>query len=297
MAKENFAAALRRVLVHEGGYANHPADPGGPTMKGVTQRVYDAYRDRAGAARQSVRNISAAELQTIYRRQYGDAIRFDELPRGVDYCVFDGAVNSGPVQAARWLQRAVGATQVDGQIGAVTLDKAASADPKALINAICDERMRFLRRLRTWSSFGPGWSRRVADVRKVSLAMAAGEKAPKQTKMKADETGKALEADTKVTETPEGKSGTEQTTGGAAGGLAGTLMGYFDTVSEWGSNLSGLPENVTRLIVGALAVAAALVFVGLLVRAAYGLYRIWRNKRDAETAREMDVSAMPAKAA
>ncbi len=69
MAAANYAAALKRVLASEGGYSNHPEDPGGPTMKGVTQKVYDAYRERAGKARQSVRNISAAELQAIYRDQ------------------------------------------------------------------------------------------------------------------------------------------------------------------------------------------------------------------------------------
>lgn len=285
MAAANFAPVLKRVLRHEGGWANHPADPGGPTMKGVTQRVYDAYRDRAGKPRQTVRNIGEDELQAIYRRQYGDAIRFDELPRGVDYCVFDGAVNSGPAQAARWLQRALGAAQVDGHVGAITIDKANAADPATLINAICDERMRFLRRLRTWSTFGPGWSVRVAEVRSVALAMAVGAKAPAQTKMQAEDTGKALETDVKVTETAEGKSGTEQVTGGTSGGIAGWLMANFDTVSEHAAKLSGLPENVTRVVVGAVAIIGAILFVAFLVRAAYGLYRIWRDKRNAEAGR------------
>ncbi|MCA1831236.1 MAG: glycoside hydrolase family 108 protein [Actinobacteria bacterium] len=286
MAIGNFAAALRRVLVHEGGWANHPADPGGPTMKGVTQRVYDAYREKNGKGRQTVRDISDAELQAIYRLQYANAIRFDELPAGVDYCVFDGAVNSGPPRSAIWLQKALGAAQVDGQVGVVTIEKAKAADPAQLINAICDERMAFLRRLRTWSTFGPGWTRRVAEVRRVALAMATGAKAPKQTKMDAEETGKALEKDIKVTETPEGKSGTEQTTGGVSGGLFYTLTSYFDTASEWMAKLSGLPENVTKIIIGAVSIAAGVVFVGLLARAGYGLYRIWRDKRAAETERE-----------
>lgn len=289
MAAGNFAAALRRVLRHEGGWANHPADPGGPTMKGVTQRVYDAYRDNTGAARQSVRNITEAELQAIYRKQYANAVRFDELPLGVDYCVFDGAVNSGPSRSAKWLQRALGASKVDGHVGVISIDKAKAADPAALINAICDERMRFLRTLRTWSTFGVGWTTRVAEVRKVAIAMAAGTKAPAQTKLDAEACGKALDEDVKVTETAEGKSGTEQTTSGAAGGIAATLMGYFDTVSEWGAKLSGLPENITRMIIGALAIAAALVFVGLLARAGYGLFRLWRDKRNAEVEREGEV--------
>lgn len=289
MAAGNFAAAMRRMLAHEGGYANHPNDPGGPTMKGVTQKVYDAYRDKVGAARQSVRHISDAELQAIYRKQYGDAIKFDQLPAGVDYCVFDGAVNSGPSQAIRWLQRGLGGVNVDGQLGLVTVEKVGAADPAKLINAMCDDRMAFLRRLRTWSTFGTGWTLRVAEVRRAALAMAAGTKAPKQTKLAAEATGKALPSDIKVTETPEGKSGTEQVTGTGSGGIAAWLMANFDTVVDYAGRLSGLPDSIMRPVIGGVIIVAAIVAVGLLARAAYGLFRIWRDKRNAETERADDV--------
>ncbi len=171
MASANFDLALLHVLKHEGGFSNHPADPGGATMRGVIQRVYDAYRDRKGLGRRSVRLIENDELKEIYRRQYWDVIRGDELPSGVDYCVFDGAVNSGPVQSAKWLQRALRIT-ADGHIGEETVDAASMyGDFEGLIDAICDQRMAFLKSLRHWGTFGTGWTRRVMGVRTEAKSM------------------------------------------------------------------------------------------------------------------------------
>lgn len=174
MAASSFAPALERVLAHEGGYSNHPADPGGPTMRGITQRVYDAFRRAAGQPTRPVRGIADDELHLIYRRQYWDAIRADDLPQGLDYCVFDAAVNSGPAQAAKWLQRALGVA-ADGQVGALTLDAArATPDLRRVIDDMCDRRLAMLRALKTWPVFGTGWGRRVADVRIAARSLAAG---------------------------------------------------------------------------------------------------------------------------
>ncbi|TCT07609.1 glycoside hydrolase family 108 protein [Aquabacter spiritensis] len=174
MTASSYGAALARVLRHEGGYSNHPADPGGPTNKGVIQRVYDAHRARRGLSPRSVKLIEEAELQAIYRTQYWDAVRGDDLPAGLDYAVFDAAVNSGPVQAAKWLQRALGLA-ADGQIGAVTLSAAQAAlDRGAVVEALCDQRLAMLRGLRTWPVFGKGWAARVADVRRDAGALARG---------------------------------------------------------------------------------------------------------------------------
>lgn len=175
MTASSFDEALKRVLVHEGGYVNHPKDPGGATNKGVTQRVYDGWRDRLKLPRQSVRYIKDQEVSDIYRRQYWDAIRGDDLPRGFDYSTFDAAVNSGVSQGAKWLQRALGVT-ADGQIGEATLEAARKANGAAVINKANDLRLAMLRGLKTWGTFGKGWERRVSDVRKVALDMAA--KAP-----------------------------------------------------------------------------------------------------------------------
>jgi lysozyme family protein len=171
--RENYPTALAAVLRYEGGYSNHPADPGGATMKGVTQATYDAWRSKHGLSHQSVRSISQDEVEQIYRRDYWDRIHGDDLPSGLDLCVFDYAVNSGPSRAARALQKVLG-VRVDGIIGPETL-AAANAHPKSC-GELCDARLAFMQRLKTWPVFGKGWGARVAGVKKTSLALAA--KAP-----------------------------------------------------------------------------------------------------------------------
>ena len=167
--KANFEKALAYVLEHEGGYVNHPRDPGGATNKGVTQAVYDGYRKMRGRGAQSVKFISEEEVRAIYKFQYWDRVQGDLLPTGVDYAVFDFAVNSGVGRASKYLQAVVGVAQ-DGIIGARTV--AAVTNPIAAINALCDRRMGFLRNLKTFLTFGRGWTRRVQGVRAHALEMA-----------------------------------------------------------------------------------------------------------------------------
>lgn len=166
----NFDKALSHVLEHEGGWSNHPLDKGGATNRGVTQAVYDAYRKTRGKAGQSVKFITDEEVNAIYKFQYWDRVQGDLLPAGLDYAVFDFAVNSGVGRASKYLQAVLGVAQ-DGQIGARTL--AAITNPSNAINALCDRRMSFLRNLRTFLTFGKGWTRRVTDVRKHALEMAS----------------------------------------------------------------------------------------------------------------------------
>lgn len=167
--KLSFNRALDLVLEHEGGYSNHPHDPGGATMKGVIQRVYDAWRKRSGLKPRTVRKIEQDELQDIYRSLYWAKVDGDDLPAGIDYCVFDAGVNSGPHQSALWLQRSLNDAGsklvVDGIIGPVTLLAASKAPRDAVIEAHCAHRMRMLRSLKTWKTFGNGWSTRVAGVK------------------------------------------------------------------------------------------------------------------------------------
>ena len=169
MTQANFNKALEYVLEHEGGYVNHPRDPGGATNFGVTQAVYDGYRKLRGRGQQSVKFISQDEVQAIYKFQYWDKVQGDLLPTGLDYAVFDFAVNSGVGRASKYLQAVLGVAQ-DGQIGARTL--AAISSPVAAINALCDRRMGFLRNLGTFLTFGKGWTRRVTGVRAHALDMA-----------------------------------------------------------------------------------------------------------------------------
>lgn len=159
-----FTRSLPLILAHEGGYVNHPRDPGGATNKGVTQATYDGWRSRQKLANQSVRNITAAEVSAIYRRDYWDKVKGDELPEGVGYAVFDFAVNSGPSRAARFLQKIVGVAQ-DGMIGPATVAATNALPAATVIDRLCDDRMAFLRSLDTFSTFGKGWARRVTDVR------------------------------------------------------------------------------------------------------------------------------------
>lgn len=174
MASTNQARSLQLVLAHEGGYVNHPDDPGGATNKGVTQRVYDAYRTNKGLGKRSVRSITQAEVAEIYDRQYWDEAWCDKLPAGLDYAVFDYAVNSGVNRALKDLQRTLNANanyfgvsgklSVDGVFGNATetaVNSAANADEEALIVQYCERRMKFLKSLKNYRTFGKGWFRRV----------------------------------------------------------------------------------------------------------------------------------------
>ena len=171
MAASSYDEALMRVLAHEGGYSNHPSDPGGPTNFGITIHDYRTYV-KLNATAADVRAMKIGEAKAIYRGKYWDAMRCGELAPGVDYCIFDYGVNSGIGRAAKALQRLVG-TGVDGKIGDATIAAARAASAEKLINQICDERLAFLRGLRTWNVFGTGWGRRVREVRAAALAMAA----------------------------------------------------------------------------------------------------------------------------
>jgi lysozyme family protein len=166
--KKNYKNALEMVLVHEGGYVNHPKDPGGATNKGVTQAVYSAYCKNNGLVAKSVKYITDDEIIAIYKYQYWDAIRGDDLPSGLDYAVFDFAVNSGVSRASKYLQSVVGTTQ-DGIIGARTIESIKSVS--YIIHNLCNKRLGFLRQLRIFSTFGRGWTRRVEAVRLAALAM------------------------------------------------------------------------------------------------------------------------------
>ena len=168
--KENFAACLAETLRHEGGWSDHPKDPGGATMKGVTLDTYRRWRP--GATKAQLRAITDAEVAAIYRKGYWDAVNADDLPAGLDLVAFDGAINSGPSRGAKWLQAGVGVKQ-DGKVGPATIAAARAYDTRTAVNRACDARLAFLRTLGTWPTFGKGWSRRVASVRSTALDMAA----------------------------------------------------------------------------------------------------------------------------
>jgi len=166
----NFAKSLALVLKSEGGWSDNPKDPGGATMKGVTLANFRRYV-KADATKDDLRHITDAQVATVYRRFYWDAVAGAELPDGVDYATFDFAVNSGPSRAAKYLQGVLGILQ-DGRIGPATVKAAQGKKPDAVVNALCDARLSFLQRLPTWGDFGKGWTSRVTSVRSAALAMA-----------------------------------------------------------------------------------------------------------------------------
>lgn len=176
MAQGNFAQALVAVLAHEGGYVDHPKDPGGATNLGVTIGTLTGWLGRQ-ATKAEVRALNRETVAPIYRRNYWDKVRGDDLPGGLDYAVFDYAVNSGPGRAAMALQRLVGVAD-DGEIGPLTLAAVAKRNPADLIAGLCDERMAFLRRLSTFSTFGKGWTSRVSGARAKALELAKGGVSP-----------------------------------------------------------------------------------------------------------------------
>ena len=154
----NFDQAFDELMRHEGGYSDHAADPGGKTRYGITEAVA-----REAGYRGDMRELPIDLAKRIYRDRYWDAVRADELPEAVRYAVFDAAVNSGPRQAIRWLQRAVGAKD-DGIIGPMTLAAVRAADPERVLRRVLAQRLRFMTGLPNWGAFGRGWARRIADL-------------------------------------------------------------------------------------------------------------------------------------
>lgn len=168
-----FDACLKEILKHEGGYVNHPRDPGGRTNLGVTQRTWEAWT--GGPANEHVmRGLTIAKVSPLYRARYWDELRGDDLPPALALCVFDFAVNAGPARAARYLQTMVGASR-DSKIGPATLAAVRSeVSREGLAEAVRNfQQMRrtYYRQLGTFDTFGRGWLRRVDEVETAALRL------------------------------------------------------------------------------------------------------------------------------
>jgi lysozyme family protein len=168
----NFDTLVQHILNSEGGYSDHPADPGGTTNMGITRLTLAHHRGKP-VSKQDVRDMTREEAVEIYRLYYWDTVRGDELPSGVDLVAFDGAVNSGVMRSAKWLQRTVG-VKPDGRIGPITLNAIGRADPAEVIKVALAKRMAFLRKLDTWATFGGGWKNRILRVKADALALTNG---------------------------------------------------------------------------------------------------------------------------
>jgi|TARA_R100000541_G_scaffold24907_1_gene34567 lysozyme family protein len=169
--KDNFDKCLEMLLHHEGGFVNHPRDPGGITNLGVTKRVYEKWVGRI-VSEQEMRDLTVEQVGPIYRNDYWNKCKCDDLPSGLDWSVFDWAVNSGPGRSAKALQGIIGATQ-DGGIGPQTLKLVEKHSPKEMIEKMHDKRQGFYEGLKTFDTFGKGWSRRNLETREKALELLA----------------------------------------------------------------------------------------------------------------------------
>jgi lysozyme family protein len=157
----NFDTAFGKLLGHEGDFSDHPDDPGGKTRFGITEAVA-----REVGYRGDMRELPLDLAKRIYRDRYWNAVRADELPAGIRYAMFDAAVNSGPGQAVRWLQRAVGVPD-DGALGPRTLAASGALSADAVRMKLLAQRLRFMSNLPNWPAFSRGWARRICDLMEV----------------------------------------------------------------------------------------------------------------------------------
>lgn len=228
----------------EGGWSNHKADPGGATMYGVTQAVYDKWRKKRGQKTQSVRNITKAEALIIYKENYWNACGAPELFPGVDLAVYDASVNSGVSRGRKWLLAAVG-----------------SNDHSATVKKICRARLSFVQSLKIWKDFGKGWGRRIADieVKGVAMALAAMGATKGVVQMEARKEAAAAEKAAANAKTAA------KTTGTAAAGSAAAPT--VDTTKDRAVPIDVTTIDTTSLwIFGTIAAAALVVTVFLIIR-------------------------------
>lgn len=158
------------VFAAEGGFVDHPRDPGGATNLGITIGTLRDWRGEEVTV-EDVRNLTREEAREIYRVRYWNPLNCDALPPGVDLVVYDFGVNAGPVRAAKMLQKLVGAKD-DGAIGAVTLAAVGTRDVADLIRAFSAQRLEYYRALDTWETFGKGWTNRTLTVEKEAIRLA-----------------------------------------------------------------------------------------------------------------------------
>jgi len=167
--QSNWKQSFELMLKSEGGYANHPSDPGGRTNLGVTQATWENWIGRQ-SDESEMRSLTAEKVEPMYRKKFWDAVRGDELKIGIDYLMFDFAVNAGAGRAIKTLQTAVG-VPVDGGFGPVTMNAVKSFESVKLIERFSQAKEDFYRSLNTFDIFGKGWLNRVETVKAAALKM------------------------------------------------------------------------------------------------------------------------------
>lgn len=262
---EAWGAALAVELKFEGGKDDDPIDPGGRTNQGIIQRVYSSWRKKKGLPVRDVFLMEDHERDEIYYQNYGRLVRFDELPPGVNIVVLDGGVHSGPSQSIKWLQRALG-LGADGVLGDRTLEAVINhPDHDALVANICEQRMKFLRALKTFYHFGKGWTSRVNQLKKIGQSWAMGSVGP--TVVWAPNMNKKatiVDAKPKLSTAPADATAAGGTVTTALSTAQSTLEPLSYGGNKWVNNLL-----IAIMVLGALATAFGL---------AYAYYARNRNK-------------------
>jgi len=165
----NYKKCLETILHHEGGYVNHPKDPGGETNLGVTKRVYEEF-----GGTKDMKDLTREDVEPIYKKNYWDRLKGDQLPAGLDLCVFDFGVNAGTGRAAKFLQKMIGTTP-DGGIGPMTLKSVNEYVTKNGIENTIKRyqmgRQKYYESLFTFATFGKGWTRRVKETTDLAIKM------------------------------------------------------------------------------------------------------------------------------
>ena len=168
---KNWDKSFELMLESEGGFSDDPRDNGnklpdgrpGSTMLGVTQYNWENWTGHQ-VTHDQMRKLTPADVKPFYKKKIWDACRCDDIPSGIDYLVFDFAVNAGPGRSAKILQEAVGVTP-DGAIGPITLGAVNKLTPTELINKFTDEKESFYRGLGNFDVYGQGWLNRSAKVK------------------------------------------------------------------------------------------------------------------------------------
>lgn len=243
VANSNLSARFMRchtvTAKWEGGWSNHPADPGGKTMYGVTQATYDRWMKKHGRALQPVRDIPRPLAEQIYFEEFWLAAGCEKLDPGVDLAVYDPAVNSGPGRARKWLLASVG------------------GPAHVTVQRICAKRLSFVQALKNYRTFGKGWSRRIADIEATGVAWAL---AAVNDNRKVAETLKAEASKAQ-------KKAGAQAQGGAAIGAADAGTGATSTVRP------EVAEQIGGYILGGLLAAGALIAAYFIIRAIINSHR------------------------
>lgn len=306
--KKNYPKAYKIMRGYEGGNVDDPKDNGGRTSRGVTQRVYNAYRARKGKPAQDVYKAADAEVEEIFKNQYWDVCKCDELPGGIDLIAFNAAINSGPKRSYKLLQASLNRVanaqlRVEGTPGMITVQAAKDApDHDAVVLEFGRKYQAFYRSLSDWKYFGVGWTKRNKNVTKIGNAWATGSyPGPAPVSLMAtpdadNQNFKGMNAkarDENIKQEPIGTGGSASISAGSIAGNGG-IEQFQQTVVDTSSTLEPLSYYIDWVQYG--LVALTIVGVGLTIYAAWRQHKYRRINDSIDSAEIPDFDVEEAEA-